>query len=134
MQPSEVSKLIGYIEIIDPRVAFDELKVLAWSKILNPHLNFDLAMEFANKHYGLSTEVIMPSHLNEYFKNYRNNNSQRAILDQFNEQGEERKPAEVERVAFWIESIKKKLQPVSTDAPNTPSGAVLTNDEVQGEV
>ena len=76
----------------------------------------------------------MPSHLNEYFKNYRNNNSQRAILDQFNEQGEERKPAEVERVAFWIESIKKKLQPVPTDAPNTPSGAVLTNDEVQGEV
>jgi hypothetical protein len=134
VQPSEISKLIGYIEIIDPRVAFDELKVLAWSKILNPHLNFDLAMEFANKHYGQTTEVLMPSHLNEYFKNYRNNDAQRGILQQFNEVGEERKPAEVERVAFWIETIKKKLQPANTDASNKPSEAVLTNDEPQSEV
>lgn len=64
MQRSDIAKILTYINAIDARIVLDDSKVIAWERLLHPHLPYDLAMECVDRHYANSREAIMPSDIN----------------------------------------------------------------------
>ena len=71
MQRSEIAKLLIYINSIDARVVIEDSKVLAWERILNPHLPLEISRELVDLHYGNFKDSIMPADLNNLFGSKR---------------------------------------------------------------
>jgi len=72
MQTNEVAKLLVFINSIDARVVPEDSKIMAWDKVLNPHMPYDMALEYASTHYKNSKDSIMPSDINLMHRNARN--------------------------------------------------------------
>jgi hypothetical protein len=72
MQTNEVAKLLVFINSIDARVVPEDSKIMAWDKVLNPHMPYDMAVEYASTHYRNSKDSIMPSDINLMHRNARN--------------------------------------------------------------
>jgi hypothetical protein len=72
MQTGEIVKLLTYVNSLDARITVNEVKAMAWSKVLNPHMPFDMAIEYASTHYANSKDSVMPSDLNLMHRNARN--------------------------------------------------------------
>jgi hypothetical protein len=76
----EIGKLLKEISSLDQRFGIpNEDKVKAWSKVLNPHLNFDTAIDLIAKHYSNSEKTLMPSDLNSYYYGLKKNQTFEAI-------------------------------------------------------
>jgi len=71
MSESEIANLITYINAIDPRVVIDDHKVIAWKRVLNPHIAFTIAQEMVDKHYKNTSDTIMPSDINSLYQRGR---------------------------------------------------------------
>lgn len=71
MQTNEVAKLLVFINSIDARVVLEDSKIMAWDKVLNPHMPYDMAVEYASTHYRNSKDSIMPSDINLMHRNAR---------------------------------------------------------------
>jgi len=72
MQTNEVAKLLVFINSIDARVVPEDSKIMAWDKVLNPHMPYDMALEYASTYYKNSKDSIMPSDINLMHRNARN--------------------------------------------------------------
>jgi len=72
MQTSEIAKLLVFINSLDARVVPDDSKIMAWDRVLNPHMPFDMAIDYAAVYYRNSKDSIMPSDINLMHRNARN--------------------------------------------------------------
>ena len=68
MNPAEMSKLLGTISLIDPRVSRrnDEEKAmmaLAWLSVIGEEVPYEYAAKCAQDHYRNSSDVFMPVHV-----------------------------------------------------------------------
>jgi len=71
LSDSEIANLITYINAVDPKVVLDDHKVIAWKRILNPHIAFSIAQELVDLHYRNTNAAIMPSDINTLYQRQR---------------------------------------------------------------
>ena len=117
---SEAIKILTYIQSLDRRIGdIDEFKAQAWKDVLHPDLDFDKARGFIVTHYARSGDCIMPYHINEAFKGYRNAEANRFALP------EPEQVADPETTLKRIAELRAKLKP--TDTPSETSEVILSD-------
>lgn len=75
MKRSDLARLLTMVKAIDDRISVDEARVYAWELVLDDDLTFEYAVEALKRHYSVSTERIMPSHLNVPWRAYKRDES-----------------------------------------------------------
>ena len=88
MKRSDLARLLTMVKSIDDRISVDEARVYAWELVLDSDLTFDFGVEALKRHYSVSNERIMPSHLNVPWRAYKRDESlQQASLERRTQQG-----------------------------------------------
>lgn len=59
----ETTVLLGFINSLDKRVAFDETSISAWCNVLGPYIGLEQAMEYVREHYRETDRAVLPSHI-----------------------------------------------------------------------
>ena len=117
---SEAIKILTYIQSLDRRIGdIDEFKAQAWKDVLHPELDFDKARGFIVTHYARSGDCIMPYHINEAFKGYRNAEANRFALP------EPEQVADPETTLKRIAELRAMIKP--SDAPDEPSEPIYSS-------
>jgi len=76
------------VKAVDDRISVDEARVYAWELILDDDLTFEFAVEALKRHYSVSTERIMPSHLNVPWRAHKRTESEKqASLERSAQEG-----------------------------------------------
>lgn len=76
-----VTKLIAYINGLDPRCQVNEVRIAAWSSLLNEHcqsMPYEFAQKVVTDHYAKSSELLYPEAVVKAWKKQRD--------EQWNEQ------------------------------------------------
>jgi len=63
------------VKSIDDRISVDEARVYAWELVLDSDITFEFGIEALKRHYSVSNERIMPSHLNVPWRAYKRDES-----------------------------------------------------------
>jgi hypothetical protein len=74
MNETEVAVILALANGHDQRHGTDDIKVQAWYSLLSqecPEMTVGWAREQINKHYGRTTEMLMPAHLVTQWKRQR---------------------------------------------------------------
>jgi hypothetical protein len=59
------------VKSIDDRISVDEARVYGWELALDEDMTLEFAVKALGRHYSVSTEKIMPSHLNLPWRAYK---------------------------------------------------------------
>jgi len=73
MKQAEVALILVLANGHDQRQGIDDVRVQAWWDLFQqeaPRMTVDFAREYVNRHYSLTTDMLMPAHLVTAWKNY----------------------------------------------------------------
>jgi hypothetical protein len=112
MNLSEISLLLGTISAFDLRVQVDELKVRAWSEVLDTDLDLEEARQAVFHHYANFETAITPSNINREWRRRKTEGlirekSERLSLE-FQRASEEKASPEI--VAKYLSEIREILR------------------------
>lgn len=109
MNLSEISLLLGTISAFDLRVQVDELKVRAWSEVLDHDLDLENARQAVFHHYANFETAITPSNINREWRRKKSEGLVREKSDALSLefQKAEQQKASPEVVAKYLSEIRE---------------------------
>jgi hypothetical protein len=72
VKKSEIAKILTVAKSLDDRVTIDEPRIVAWQLALIPEVTYEFALEALGRHYSRSERPVMPVHINDPWRAYRN--------------------------------------------------------------
>jgi hypothetical protein len=63
MNYDDTTILLGFINGLDKRVAFDQTSISAWTNVLGPDIELEQAMEYVRQHYRETDRAVLPAHV-----------------------------------------------------------------------
>jgi hypothetical protein len=73
MNTKEIAVMLSFASTLDGRVPFDEVGVTAWAHVLEPDIENRWAADFVKRHYGRTSDMLIPSVLNKGWLEHKRN-------------------------------------------------------------